>query len=327
MTSSVAAWEESEHVEPAVDWSRLGKVYLFANGKGGVGKTTCSTHGAALVASDGARVLLVDLNGQGNVANILGFANTEANDKGRNLFSAVTAGAPLAPVRNVRPNLDVVPGGPFVRKITPVLAAEMGNQQSAKHVLMSLAVALQQISDSYSLIIIDSPPENQMLLQVALCAARFVVVPMKTDDLSRTGLRELAGDLRAMREHNPYLMLLGCFVFASGTNARAIRKETTENVSRDLGQKAEDVMLKSFIRHSEAVSQQVPKYGRLAHELEQEIVNNPKPWEIKKGTAGGASVVSTTTRPVAEDFAKLTKEILTRGSQIRAEMMEKRVWP
>jgi chromosome partitioning protein len=116
-------------------------------------------------------------------------------------------------------------------------------------------------------------------------------------------------------------------VFASGTNARAIRKETTENVSRDLGQKAEDVMLKSFIRHSEAVSQQVPKYGRLAHELEQEIVNNPKPWEIKKGTAGGASVVSTTTRPVAEDFAKLTKEILTRGSQIRAEMMEKRVWP
>lgn len=327
MTSSVAAWDESGPAEPAVDWPRLGKVYLFANGKGGVGKTTCSTHGAALVASDGARVLLVDLNGQGNVANILGFANTDANDKGRNLFSAITAGSPLTPVRDVRPNLDVVPGGPFVRRITPVLAAEMGNPQSAKHVLMSLAVALQQISDSYSLIIIDSPPENQVLLQVALCAARFVVVPMKTDDLSRTGLRELAGDLRAMREHNPYLMLLGCFVFASGTNARAIRKETTENVSRDLGQKAEDVMLKSFIRHSEAVSQQVPKYGRLAHELEQEIVNNPKHWDIKKGTAGGASVVSTTTRPVAEDFAKLTMEILTRGSQIRAEMMEKEVWP
>src|ERR1700676_4318714 len=100
MTSSVVAWDESGPAEPAVDWRRLGKVYLFANGKGGVGKTTCSTHGAALVASDGARVLLVDLNGQGNVANMLGFANTQANDKGRNLFSALTASAPLAAVRN-----------------------------------------------------------------------------------------------------------------------------------------------------------------------------------------------------------------------------------
>ncbi|KWX20449.1 chromosome partitioning protein ParA [Mycolicibacterium wolinskyi] len=327
MTSSVVAWDESEPAQPAVDWRKLGSVYLFGNGKGGVGKTTCSTHAAALVASDGARVLLVDLNGQGNVANVLGFANSAANDKGVNLFSAITAGAALTPVRDVRPNLDVIPGGPMVRRITPVLAAEMGNPQSAKQVLMSLALALQKISHAYNLIIIDSPPESQLLLQLALCAARFVVVPMKTDNLSRTGLRELAGDLRAMREHNPHLILLGCFVFASGTNARAIRKETTENVSKDLGQKADDVMLKSFIRHSEAVGQQVPKYGRLAHELEQEIVNNPKPWELKRGTATGSAVVSTTTRPVAEDFANLTKEILTRGSQIRAEMMEKGVWP
>lgn len=326
MTSSVAAWDDSGPAEPAVDWRRLGKVYLFGNGKGGVGKTTCSTHAAALVASDGARTLLVDLNGQGNIATILGFANTEANDQGRNLFSAITAGAPLTPVRDVRPNLDVVPGGPFVKRITPVLSAEMGNPQTAKHALMGLALALQQISDSYALIIIDSPPENQTLLQLALCAARFVVVPMKTDALSRTGLRELAADFRAMREHNPYLILLGCFVFASGHQAKAIRKETRENVSRDLGQQADDVMLETFIRHSEAVGQQVPKYGRLAHELEKEIVNNPKHWEIKKGTAS-APVVSTTTQPVAEDFAKLTKEILTRGSKIRAEMMEKGMWP
>jgi len=327
MTSSVVAWNESERAQPAVDWGRLGKVYLFANGKGGVGKTTCSTHAAALVASDGARTLLVDLNGQGNVANVLGFANTEANDQGRNLFSAITAGAPLNPVRDVRPNLDVIPGGTYVRRIPPVINAEMGNAQTAKQVLMSLALALQEISDHYGLIVIDSPPESQLLLQLALCATRFVVVPMKTDDLSRTGLRELAGDLRAMREHNPYLMLLGCFVFASGTNAKAIRKETRENVSRDLGQNADDVMLKTFIRHSEAVGQQVPKYGRLAHELEREIVNNPKYWDVKKGKADNTAVVSTTSRPVAEDFAKLTEEILIRGSQIRAEMIEKGVWP
>jgi chromosome partitioning protein len=109
MTNSLTTWDEPEL---AIDWARLGHVYVVGNGKGGVGKTTTSAHIAALVASDGARTLLIDLNGQGNCALLLGFANTERDDKGRNLFSAVTAGAQLTPVRNVRPNLDVVPGGP-----------------------------------------------------------------------------------------------------------------------------------------------------------------------------------------------------------------------
>jgi len=326
MTRSVAAWDSDGPVEPAVDWARLGNVYLFGNGKGGVGESTCSTHGAALVASDGARVLLVDLNGQGNVANMLGFANTDADDKGRNLYSAITAGAPLTPVRDVRPRLDVVPGGPFVRRIAPVMAAEMGNPHAAKQVLMSLALALQQISDQYGLIFIDSPPENQLLLQAALCAARFVVVPMKTDDLSRTGLRELAGDLRAVREHNPYVMLLGCFLFASGYSSHKIREEMATNIAADLGQN-EDVMLKAFIRHSEAVGRDVPKFGRLAHELEQEIVNNPSRSAIRRGKADAKAVVSSTSASVAGDFAKLTREILTRGNKIRTTMIEEGVWP
>ncbi len=326
MTSSVAPWDDSGTVEPAVNWSRLGNVYLFANGKGGVGKTTCSTHGAALLASDGARVLLVDLNGQGNVATMLGFANTEADDKGRNLYSAITAGAPLSPVRDVRPGLDVVPGGPYVRRIAPVMAAEMGNSQSAKQVLMSLAMALQEISHRYGVIFIDSPPENQLLLQAALCAARFVVIPMKTDDLSRIGLREVAGDLRAMRELNPYVMLLGCCVFASGISSKKIREEHGRNVAADLGQN-EDVMFKSFIRHSEAVGRDVPKFGRLAHELELEVANNPSRSAIRKGKADASAVVSKTSAGVAEDFAELTGEILRRGSKIRAEMIEEGVWP
>lgn len=326
MTRSVAAWDTAQPVEPAVNWSRLGNVYLFANGKGGVGKTTCSTHGAALVASDGARVLLVDLNGQGNVANMLGFANTAVDDKGRNLYSAITAGAALTPVLDVRPGLDVVPGGPFIRRIAPVMAAEMGNPQTAKQVLMSLALALQQISHHYGVIFIDSPPENQLLLQAALCAARYVVVPMKTDDLSRTGLRELAGDLRAMREHNPYVMLLGCFVFASGTSSKLIRKEMKKNIAADLGQN-EEVMFDAFIRHSEAVGRDVPKFGRLAHELEQEIANNPTRSAIRSGKADAQTVVSKTSVGVAEDFAELTGEILTRAGRIRADMIDEGVWP
>ena len=139
------------------------------------------------MASDGARVLLVDLNGQGNIAQVLGFANSAADDKGRNLFSAVTAGVRLAPVQNVRPNLDVVPGGNYVRRIATTLAAEMGTSRDTGRLLLSLADALQAVASQYKLIIIDSPPENPLLLQLALCAARWVVVPMRTNGASEPG--------------------------------------------------------------------------------------------------------------------------------------------
>ncbi|BBZ15073.1 ParA family protein [Mycobacterium branderi] len=323
MSDSIAAWAPTE---PAIDWSRLGHVYVVGNGKGGVGKTTTSAHLGALVASDGVRTLIIDLNGQGNIARLLGFANTDDDDKGRNLFSAVTAGAPLTPVRNVRPNLDVVPGGQYVRRIGSVLSAEMGSREDARRVLLSLADCLQAVASQYQLIIVDSPPENPLLLQIALCAARFVIVPMRTDGTSRDGLRELAIDIRAMREHNPYLMLLAVFVFASGTGARNIRRELGEAVSQDLGRNS-DLMLKSFIRQSEAVAKDIVKYGRLAHELEQEIQNNPRHWELRRGTASTATVVSSTSRPVAEDFAKLATEIFTRAGKRRAEMIERGDWP
>ena len=323
MSESVIAWQ---HATPLIDWSRLGHVYLVGNGKGGVGKTTTSAHIGALVASDGARTLIIDLNGQGNIAQVLGFANTDRDDKGRNLFAAVTAGAPLTPVRDVRPNLDVVCGGHFVRRIGSVLAGEMSTKQDAHRVLLSLADCIQKIAGSYQLIIIDSPPENPLLLQIALCAARFVIVPMRTDGTSRAGLRELAGDLRGMREHNPYLVLLAVFVFASGKGSTNIRRELSDAVAQDLGQNS-DLMLKGFIRQSEGVAKDIIKFGRLAHELEQEVQHNPTPWELRRGTAKGATVVSGTSRAVAEDFAKLAKEVFTRAAKTRTEMIEQGVWP
>ena len=323
MSNSVAVWSPAE---PAIDWARLGHVYVVGNGKGGVGKTTTAAHLGALVASDGVRTLIIDLNGQGNIALLLGIANTAQDDKGRNLFTAVTAGAPLEPVRNVRPNLDVVPGGQFVRRIGPVLSAEMATKENTNRVLLSLAECIQAIAGEYQLIIIDSPPENPLLLHIALCAARFVIVPMRSDGLSRAGLRELAQDIRGMREHNPYLMLLAVFVFASGTGSKKIRRELGEAVSQDLGQSS-DLLLDSFIRQAEAVANDMVKFGLLAHELEQEIQNNPRHWELRRGTASTTTVVSTTSRLVAEDYAQLAADVLTRAGKRRAEMIEQGVWP
>lgn len=302
-----------EALVPEVRWRSLGHVYAFGNGKGGVGKTTSSCHFAAFAAMVGAPTLLVDLNGQGNVATLLGFSGTEQDDGGRNLFSAVTAGAPLTPVKGVRKNLDVVPGGPFVRKISPVMAAEMATPDGAKRAQLALADALQKISSQYQVIIIDTPPENAPLLRLALCAARFVVIPMVTNILSRTGLFEIAEDIRAMRENNPYLRLLAVFIFGSDTRSVSIRKEFREEVAEDLGSSS-DALLELFVRHSEAVAKQMPKFGLLAHELEDAMPGNSKR-------------ISKATMPVAEDFDKLCRAIFERANNQQAKMISEGVWP
>jgi hypothetical protein len=69
------------------------------------------------------------------------------------------------------------------------------------------------------------------------------------------------------------------------------------------------------------------KYGLLAYELEQEIENNPKYWEVRKGTAKNTPTVSETSRLVAEDFANLAAEILKRAATKRAQMIEQGDWP
>lgn len=297
---------------PTIEWSRLGHVYVVANGKGGVGKTTTCAHMAGLMAMDGARTLIVDLNGQGNISELLGFAHKEVDDRGRNLFSAITAGTPLTPIRDVRPNLDVAAGGPFIRKINGVLMGEMASKESADRAYLGLADALQRISHNYRMIIIDSPPENQPLLQLALSASRFVIVPMETSAFSRTGLREVAGEIRIARERNPLLTLLAVFVFGSPAGAKVLRKNFMTSVEEDLGGSS-DVLLTEFIRHAASVGEQMAKFGHLAYELENEIENNPKQ-------------VAKTNKGVAEDYDKLTREILRRARTRQAAMVEQGVW-
>lgn len=298
---------------PVVDYSRLSRVYVVGNGKGGAGKTNTTVHLGGLVALDGARVLLVDLNGQGNVGQLLGYSNTESDDQGKNLFAAVTTGAPLAPVRDVRPGLDVVPGGHFVRMINSVLQGDMGTQAGVFRAHFALALALVQLADEYGLIMIDTPPENPVLLKLALCAARFVIVPMRPDGLSRIGLRDIARDIRDAREYNPYLTLLAVFVFGSVSSSKKIRRELKKRVSDDLGGSG-DVLLDEFVRYAEAVADQSVAYGLLAHELDAEIKNNPK-------------LIAETAQKVAEDYDALAEAVFTRAATRQAEMIEQGVWP
>jgi len=86
------------------------RIVAIANGKGGVGKTSLTAGLAGLVAAAGYRVLTLDADPQGNLRRDLGYSSSD----GQNLAMAIQNGVPLAPLRDVRPNLDCIPGGqPF----------------------------------------------------------------------------------------------------------------------------------------------------------------------------------------------------------------------
>src|SRR5206468_10346854 len=89
---------------------------MVSNGKGGVLKTSLTANVAGLSAASGWRVLAVDLDPQGNLASDLGML--DASDGGEGLLRAVAEQAPLEPLRDVRPGLDLVAGGPRTAELT-----------------------------------------------------------------------------------------------------------------------------------------------------------------------------------------------------------------
>jgi chromosome partitioning protein len=70
---------------------------------------------------------------------------------------------PLTPAREIRPNLDVVPGGKYVRRVTATMTAEMTDRKRAGHAVLALARALLPVADDYDVVIIDSPPRTHPL--------------------------------------------------------------------------------------------------------------------------------------------------------------------
>jgi len=231
------------------------QLLALINGKGGTLKTTISANTGGILAAAGYRVLLVDLDPQGNLRRDLGVYGAEVDDQGAALAAALTGRAQLTPARNVRERLDLAVGGDVLDDVDEA----------------DLDEALAPIADDYDLIIADCPPGNQGGLQLAaLQAARFVLIPTRPDEASLDGLRRIAKLFAAVRaDGNPDLELLGVVLADIGSQSRAIMREARADVERMFGR--DDAMCVTTIRHAEAPSRDARKLGKLVHELDREL--------------------------------------------------------
>src|ERR1700712_5606427 len=107
-----------------VDREALSRVVAVANGKGGVGKTSTATELAGLASEAGYKILLIDLDPQGNVGEDLGYTGAGTGDEGAAMVSALMSGRPLpVSLPAVRPNVDVIAGGERLDDLAGVLLA------------------------------------------------------------------------------------------------------------------------------------------------------------------------------------------------------------
>lgn len=284
------------------------RVVAFATGKGGTGKTSCAANVAGLAALAGWRTLLIDLDSQANLGHDLGFSAEEGADNGTHLVNTLLVGGTLEPVlRDVRPNLDVIPGG---SKLDDLEDLVLGRQRRGEDGRLLLRGALEGIAGEYDLIIIDTPPSRRSaLVLLALAAARWIVIPTKSDRSSIEGLRVLAEQVVAIREVNPELDVLGAVLFGMGASATARRRFAAEDVRNVLGDSS--LLFDSVIRHAEAAADDAREKGKLVYEL-AEVVHSAEPYWKALREGRRPERIAGSAPALAEDYVLLAHELLRR---------------
>ncbi len=290
------------------DRTRLRRTIAVINGKGGVGKTSIVANIGGLLAAAEYRVLLVDLDPQGNLGEDLGYAGAGLGDDGRGLFLSVSTGTPLQPLRNVRPGLDVIPGGEELNDLAATLYAR--RQRNAANAAAALATTLATVAGDYDLVLLDCPPGQDVLQEAALVAARWVLIPTRTDASSRKGLREVGRRFLNARTTNPHLELLGVVLFGVTSAAKRITAQARADLNTDLGGVAP--LFQTAIRYVEAAAVDARNRGQLVHELERDVLKGPKWYELLRSGTSKGTALAASAGTLAADYQALAEEVLTR---------------
>lgn len=288
----------------------LARVVVVAQGKGGVGKTSLTANVAGLAALAGSRVLAVDLDQQGNLARDLGY---DPGD-GEPLLQAFVGGRPVPVLADVRPGLDVVPGGPAVGDLLGIAFARSG--RGGKDLADVLRASLEPVVGEYDLILVDTPPGERLLVEAALTVASYVVVPTRPDEASLDGLERVAERCVAARARNPELALLGVCLFGVGSRSRRLTDSAREAVAELLGGSAP--VFDAQVRHLEAAAVDARRQGLLVHELEAAATSarRSRLAALRARRRPDDDLLTRDATGLAEDYTALAREIISRIGQL-----------
>ncbi len=173
----------------------VARVIAIANQKGGVGKTATAVNLAFALAETGRRVLLVDLDPQGNATSGICPPDdvSAARREGKTIYQAIVGGLAMAEIiRQVRPTLWLAPAGDDLVGAEIELVTMEGRERR-------LRALLEPVQREYNYVLIDTPPSLGILTLNALVAADSVLVPMQCEYYALEGLSALLGTINKVR--------------------------------------------------------------------------------------------------------------------------------
>lgn len=287
----------------------LENALTIAQGKGGVGKTSLAANLAGLAAGQaGLRVLLVDLDQQGNLCRDLG----QPRSDGSALFQALTAGQVAPVTTDVRDGLDLIAGGPATADLAGVMFSRL--QRGGEQLDSMLLRSIEPLAGGYDLIIFDTPPGDRLIVEAAMAVSRFLIIPTAPDDASLDGLELTAERFANARRRNPDIELLGVVLFGVAVRATAIERDTRLLVDQLLAGAAP--VFESRIRHQAAAAFDARRQGLLISELEQEAIVRRRARLARlagrgPATADGADLRTRDAKGLTDDYWQLTAEVLS----------------
>ncbi|MBP6395094.1 MAG: ParA family protein [Giesbergeria sp.] len=226
----------------------MAKIFCVANQKGGVGKTTTTVNLAAGLAKIGQRVLMVDLDPQGNAT--MG-SGVDKRSLAVSVYEVLVDGVPLRQAAVLAEKC----GYQVVGANRELAGAEIELVQLPQRE-MRLKNALAEVDADYDFVLIDCPPSLSMLTLNGLCAAHGVVVPMQCEYFALEGVTDLVHTIKQVHANlNPDLQIIGLLrvMFDPRTT---LQQQVSEQLKSHFGDKVFNTVIPRNVRLAEA-----PSYG------------------------------------------------------------------
>ncbi len=227
----------------------MGKIISLINQKGGVGKTTTAINLASYLADAGRKVLLVDLDPQGNASSGIGLDMQSINE---GLYDALLLDKHPAEVI-----VGTAVEGQFVIPATPDLAGATIELAEVEDREFRLREVLESIQEQYDFIIIDSPPSLGLLTINGLVAADEVIVPVQTEYFALEGLGQLLNTIELVQQNLQPNLKLGGIVMTMYDRRNRLAKQVVKEVRRHFPDKVFDAIIPRTVRLAEA-----PSFGK-----------------------------------------------------------------
>jgi chromosome partitioning protein len=228
--------------------SKTAHILAITNQKGGVGKTTTTVNLAAGLASLGQKVMLVDLDPQGNAT--MG-SGVEKRDCAQTVYHVLLRQAVCRQVRQAagQSGYDILPANRDLAGAEVELVTEQGRETRLRE-------ALATVAQDYDYILIDCPPALNLLTVNALAAAHAVLIPMQCEYYALEGLSDLVNTVKRVKSNlNPGIEIEG-LLRAMFDPRNTLAQQVSDQLKRHFGDKVYDTVIPRNVRVAEA-----PSYG------------------------------------------------------------------